>query len=302
MSRASWLPFAAAVVVFSGFWGAFSSLPTDRYRYPAEMVYVVWAIAMLVPACVVTRKGAFDYSLRAAGYGLSIGLTGAGGQLLLLRALVLGPAYLVFPIVALSPAITVMLAVVVLRERIRKAAAVGVVMALLAILLFARSGAGHIEIGAWLPVVITVTLAWGVQAFLLRKAALAGISDSTSYGYMTLTGLLLVPVALTMIGGARFDFPWQAPALAGGIQLLNAIAALFLVMALSRGDAALVVPVTSALSPVLTTCISLAAYHRWPTPVTAMAIVLALAGSALTAYARPKTQRQAQDQSVGLTN
>jgi uncharacterized membrane protein len=46
----------------------------------------------------------------AAFYGLIIGLTGAGGQPVLFQALTIGPAYLIFPIVALSPAITVLMA------------------------------------------------------------------------------------------------------------------------------------------------------------------------------------------------
>ena len=52
------------------------------------------------------------------GGGLIIGLTGAGGQLVLFQALTIGPAYLIFPIVALSPAITVHMAVALLREHL----------------------------------------------------------------------------------------------------------------------------------------------------------------------------------------
>ncbi|HEV7975464.1 hypothetical protein [Amycolatopsis sp.] len=38
----------------------------------------------------------------AAGYGLIVGL--AGGQLVLFKALTLGPAYLIFPLISVSPA------------------------------------------------------------------------------------------------------------------------------------------------------------------------------------------------------
>jgi drug/metabolite transporter (DMT)-like permease len=271
------------MTIFSGFWGAFSSLPTVRYGYPAELVYAIWAVVMLVPTVVVVRRGGLDRRPVAAGYGLAIGLTGAGGQLLLLRALSLGPAYLIFPVVALSPAVTVLLAVVLLRERMRPLATVGVGMTLVAAVLFGSSpGWRPGATGAWLPLVAVVALSWGVQALLLRKSAMVGVGESTSFAYMTLSGLLLVPLALSMSGGPRLDLPWQAPALAGGTQLLNAFAALFLVMAISRGKVSLVVPVTSALPPVVTTALSLAAYHRLPTALSAVGMVLALLGSTLT--------------------
>jgi drug/metabolite transporter (DMT)-like permease len=278
---------------FSGFWGAFSGLPTERYGYPAELVYAIWAIVMVVPTVVVLRRGGLDRRPVAAGYGLAIGLTGAGGQLLLLRALSLGPAYLIFPLVALSPAVTVVLAVVLLGERLRPLATVGVLLTLVAAVLFGCSSAGNRSVaGAWLPLVAVVVLSWGVQALLLRKAAIVGVTDSTSFTYMTLSGLLLVPLALFMSGGPRLDLPWQAPALAGGTQLLNAVAALFLVMAISRGKASLVVPVTSALPPVVTTVLSLVAYHRLPTALPALGMVLALLGCTLTSSDSAPAERE----------
>ena len=71
---------------------------------------------------------------------LLIGLTGAGGQLILFQALTMGPAYLIFPIISISPAITVMMAMVLLRERLKPLAVVGLVMALAAIVLFTITG------------------------------------------------------------------------------------------------------------------------------------------------------------------
>jgi drug/metabolite transporter (DMT)-like permease len=238
---------------------------------------------MILPTAVVMRGGRIDLRPVAAAYGLAIGFMGAGGQLLLLRALSLGPAYLIFPLVALSPAVTVLLAVVLLRERLHPTAAVGVVLTLVAAVLFGWApDQGPATGGTWVPLVIVVAVSWGVQALLLRKAAVVGVDHVTCFAYMTLSGLLLVPFALVMAGPSRLGYPWQAPALAGGTQLLNAVAALFLVMTLSRGKASLVMPVTSALSPVLTVFLSLVAYHRLPTLVATSAIVLALLGSALT--------------------
>ena len=99
----SWIFYAALLIVFWGVWGAFSALPASKYGYPDEMIYCIWALTMIIPAVVILRGQQFDRRPAAAVYGLLIGLTGAGGQLLLFQALTMGPAYLIFPIVSISP-------------------------------------------------------------------------------------------------------------------------------------------------------------------------------------------------------
>jgi drug/metabolite transporter (DMT)-like permease len=282
----SWIFYAALLIVFWGVWGAFSALPATKYDYPDEMIYSIWALTMLIPAAVILRGQTWDRRPAATIYGLLIGLTGAGGQLALFQALTMGPAYLIFPIISISPAITVVMAMVLLRERIPVLAVVGLVMALAAIVLFTITG-GESEgsSGPWLLLAIVICVAWGVQAYFMRKTATIGVNEATTFGWMTISGLLLIPVALFSLGGIPTDFPWQAPALAAGTQVLNAIGALFLVMALARGKASIVAPTTNALAPALTVIISLIAYQTLPTPYGAIGIVLALVGSTLMVYA-----------------
>lgn len=285
----SWVVYAGLLVLFWGVWGAFSGLPASKYGYPDEMVYVIWAFTMLIPAYFGLRNAKWDRRATAAYYGLAIGLTGAGGQLLLFKALTMGPAYLIFPVISLSPAITVILAVTLLRERINRLAALGVVMALTAIVLFSiSSGDNSVSTGPWLVLAVFICGAWGVQAFFMRKAATVGVNDGTTFGWMTISGFLLVPIALLMMGGIPTDAPWQAPTLAAGTQVLNAVGALFLVMALSRGKASVVSPVTNALAPVLTIALSLVIYQTLPSVYSAIGIVFALAGSTLIVYSDEK--------------
>ncbi|MEV7466786.1 DMT family transporter [Streptomyces kronopolitis] len=292
--KRSWILWAGLLVLFWGVWGAFSSQPGERYGYPDEMIYVIWAFTMLVPCAVALRRGRFDRRPVAAVYGLAAGLTGAGGQLLLFQALSHGPAYLIFPVVSLSPVITVLMAVALLRERIGKLAVIGVIAALVAIVLLSipAGAGGAVTTGSWLVLAVLVCAAWGSQAFFMRKAALAGVNEATTFGWMTVSALLLVPVAVLIMGGLP-DAPWQAPALTAGTQILNAVGALFLVMALSRGKASVVAPVTNALAPVLTIVLSLLVYRTLPTIWATVGIVLALGGSTLMVYADEKRDNAA---------
>jgi drug/metabolite transporter (DMT)-like permease len=288
-STRSWIFYAALLVLFWGVWGATSALPATKYGYPDEMIYSIWALTMIIPAIFAIRGQRFDRRPQATIYGLLIGLTGAGGQLVLFQALTMGPAYLIFPIVAVSPAITVVMAMVLLRERVTKLAALGLVAALVAIVLFSiTSGEEDVSTGPWLILAIIICVAWGVQAFFMRKAATIGVNDATTFGWMAITALALVPVALFSLGGIPTDFPWEAPVLTAGTQLLNAVGALFLVMALSRGKASIVAPTTNALAPSLTIVLSLVIYQTLPTPYGAIGIVLALIGSTLMVYSDEK--------------
>ena len=68
--------------------------------------------------------------------GALIGFTGAGGQMLLFHAVHTGPTYLIFPVIALSPVVTIALSMLVLKERVSKVGALGVLLALVALPLF----------------------------------------------------------------------------------------------------------------------------------------------------------------------
>jgi drug/metabolite transporter (DMT)-like permease len=197
----------------------------------------------------------------------------------------------------------VLMATFLLRERLLGLTKVGIVLALIALVFFNISGgSGDAYVGPWLILALLITLAWGVQAYYMRKAASVGVNDGTTFGYMALSGLLLVPVAFIMMGGLPGDAPWQAPTLTFVTQLLNAVGALFLVMALSRGKASIVAPTTNALAPVLTVLISLAVYQTLPSVYGALGIVLAIVGSTLMVYGDEKRGEVDAEEQAAIAN
>ena len=66
-----WIPYAGLLVLFWGVWGAFSGAPTSLYDYPNEMVYILWAFTMLIPAYFAVRGQKLDRRPVAAVYGLA---------------------------------------------------------------------------------------------------------------------------------------------------------------------------------------------------------------------------------------
>ena len=294
-----WLVNALVTVVLWGIWGAFSGLSPQR-GFPETLVYCVWALTMIPPALVVLAKSGWvlDRTPRAIGYGAAVGLLGAGGQMLLFYAVARGPAYLIFPIISLSPIVTIAMSFVLLGERTGRLGAFGIVLALLALPTFdfAPGGDGGGSGTAWLLPAFAVMLCWGVQAYFM-KAANEIMSAESVFVYMMLAGLLLIPVAWAMTDfGRPINLSLDGPGLAAIIQVLNAIGALTLVFAFRYGKAIIVAPLANAGAPLATALLSLVLLGVVPGPLKAIGIVLALVASlqlALEPDAGEKPEEQA---------
>ncbi|USI74805.1 DMT family transporter [Sphingomonas morindae] len=280
----AWLFNALATVVLWGIWGAFSGLSAGQ-GFPETLVYCVWALTMIPPALVMLaqRGWALDRGGAAIAQGLAVGLLGAGGQMLLFYAVTRGPPYLIFPVISLSPVVTIALSFLLIGERTGRLGAFGILLALLALPTFdfAPGGGGHG--GAWLGLALLVMACWGLQAFFMKSANRIMSAESIFF-YMMLSGLALIPVALAMTDFHRpIPLGLRGPGLAAAIQILNAIGALTLVFAFRYGKAIIVAPLANAGAPLATALISLVALGVMPGPVKAIGIGLALAASLLLA-------------------
>ena len=105
-------------VVLWGVWGAFTG-SSAQHGFPDTLVYCVWSLTMIPPALHCAAHGRLAARPRAAldRYGMAIGLLGAGGQMMLFYTLTRGPAYLIFPIISLSPVVTIVMSFALLGER-----------------------------------------------------------------------------------------------------------------------------------------------------------------------------------------
>ena len=292
-----WLGYALATMLLWGVWGAFTGQSSER-GFPDTLVYCVWSLTMILPALFVLARAGWqlDRSRRAIIYGLVIGFTGAGGQMLLFHALTTGPAYLIFPLISLSPIVTIAMSYLLLGERTNKMGAAGIVLALLAMPLFDFSPEGLDKgpSGGWFVLSLIVMAAWGVQAFFM-KLANRSMSAESIFFYMMVTGLMLAPVAWAMTDFAK-PVNWGAdgPYLAAGIQVLNAIGALTLVYAFRYGQAIVVSPLTNAGAPLMTAVISLVAIGTLPGALKMIGIALACVAAVLLALA-PEEQAAKDD-------
>jgi drug/metabolite transporter (DMT)-like permease len=285
MKHGSWLGFALFTTLAWGVWGAFTGVPSEN-GFPDTLTYGVWSLTMVAPALWALRRAGWrlERDRRAVALGMTIGLLGAGGQMILFHAVTLGPTYLIFPIISLSPAITIALSFLLLRERTGRLGIAGIVFALASLPLFdyTPGGAGH-GYGLWFFLSLAILAAWGLQAYYIKLANHTMAAESIFF-YMMVSGFLFVPVAWALTDFSQPVYlgpggPW----LAAAIQILNAVGALTLVYAFRYGKAIVVSPLVNAGAPLLTALIALAVSGEAPGIYRIAGIVLALLAALLLA-------------------
>ena len=277
-----------------GVWGALIEIP-EKNGFPATLGYVVWALTM-IPASILAlsiNKWKLEYDKRSVLLGSLAGLLGAIGQLVLFVTLKIAPAYLVFPLLSLTPVVTILLAVFMLKEKTSRLGWIGIAVAIIAILLLSYQPPGDDSARGylWMLLAAIPLLAWGTQGYIMRFANETTSAESIFF-YMMVSSVLLIPVALMMTDFSQpINWGFKGPYLAGMIQILNAFGALCLVYAFRYGKAIIIAPMTTALSPVLTVIISLAIYTVIPHPVIIAGMFLAIVAALLMGVEETKTDK-----------
>lgn len=292
MKSRLWLLFILITVVTWGVWGAFSGYQIQN-GIPDTIVYIAWALSMIpcaLVALLIRSRAKADasapscklFSKRSILLGAAVGLLGAGGQLVLFKALTMGPSYIIYPFISMSPVIVISLAAIFLKERASKWQIAGIVVALAAILLLSlESNAENSPVSGWLWIVlaILVLLAWGIQGFFM-KFANNEMDAEAIFFWMAMFGLVLVPVAYFMDGSAAAFFVRESGIVCRefwtsfGIQILNSIGALTLVYAYRYGKAVVVSPM-EGLSPMVTVLLSLIILSVIPNPLQIAGLICA---------------------------
>lgn len=286
MKLKPWLGYAIITTLFWGIWGAMSELP-EKAGFPPTLGYAVWAITMLLPAFFALKiiNWKPETGKRSILYGLTIGVTGSAGQLILFQALKYGPAYLVFPFVSLSPLVTLFLSLLFLKERAKFKSWIGILIALLAIPLLSYQPAENDQKygSLWILLALLVFLAWGIQAYFM-KVANNHMKAESIFFYMTLASIGLIPVAIFFTDfSVPINWGLKGPFMAAGIQILNSIGALFIVYAFRYGKAIIVSPLINTGAPVVTIILSLVIYGIVPHILIITGIILAVAAIFLMA-------------------
>ena len=198
-----------------------------------------------------------------------------------------GPLGSVSPITALSPALTAILAIALLRESLAAPAYAGIAVAPLGVILLStprrqRDG-DSTQARAWLPLAVLSLLLQGVGAFIAKVV----VTPSGPSALLLMGALVQVMVGLALAPPWR----WSAAELRGRpakftlvAYSIAAVATIVYLLALSTGPAAVIVPLV-ATSPALAGLLGIVVLRERAGGRQFAGISLALAGAILLAAA-----------------
>ncbi len=290
MKLPRWLLLSFLVPLLWGIWGALMEIPEKLIHpsFPSTLGYVVWSLTMILFALIAIRNVHWKVELDSTSilYGCAVGFSGAMGQILLFWVLTKGPAYIIFPIICLSPVVTILLSATLLKERTYPLGVAGILFSVPAILFlsFQEPTNSPIHGYGWLLVTFGIFFAWGLQAYFIKSSANC-ISSEGLFFYMAATAVALIPLALWMTDfSAPINWTLTGPWLTAGIQSLNSAGALLFVYAVRYGKAIIVVPMVNGMFPLVTIVLSLLIYRQIPSHYNLAGMVLALAAIFLMAF------------------
>ena len=144
-----------------GVWGALAGVPGE-HGVPETLNYIVWALTMIPPARARAAPGRRDRCLRDRRSVDARPRHRAAGRRwrssMLFYAVRVGPPYLIFPIISLSPALTIALSFALLKERTGLLGVLGIALALLALPLFDyRADGDRAGYGLWFVLALGIT-------------------------------------------------------------------------------------------------------------------------------------------------
>jgi uncharacterized membrane protein len=291
-----WLFYSLLAIVLWGVWGL---IPDAKSAGVSSYMLQLVSTAGLLPvaaALLLSRnlKQGKNH-VRGSVYAFLTGVSASVGNWAYFQSIDLGgEGSTVYPLTGIYPLVTVILAFVLLREKMNLVQLLGLAVALAALILFGIVAAGGAPEGSWFKramapwmayALVTLVL-FGVAA-VLQKLSTNNISNELSTVWFAV-GFLPV-AAFILLQGKGIDWHLSGKdwglCLAAGV--IIGIGALTLFAAYRHGKASVVTAVT-ALNPAVTFILGVPLFHQSFSFLKCVAIALALgAGVALTYEGKP---------------
>jgi uncharacterized membrane protein len=281
-----WLLYAILAVLSWGVWAILSRFIGDNLSpMQSQALSTLGILPVMIALACSRRLTSSGNRRRGIVAAFLAGLLGCGGNIAYYYVLNMGEkASTVIPLTALYPLITIVLAVLLLRERINLVQGAGIGLSLAAIYLFNITSVKGVFSG-WMVYALVPILFWGV-AGLVQKISTNHVSGELSTLWFHAAFL---PVAVVLMIAQPLQAQpafrnWMFVILLGLFFSLGNLA--ILAAFASGGKASIVAPLT-ALYPVVSIPLAILFFSEKIGPRESAAIVLALGSVAALAWERP---------------
>ncbi len=283
-----WLRYTLLAMVAYGVWGAVSSLESQNVS--ALTLQIVSTIGLFPVALVLVFSKNLGRGVnRSRGILLAVatGILGGTGNLTLYETLrVGGKASVVFPLTSMYPLVTIVVARLLLKEKLNRIQALGIALALAAVYLFsaqqgARGFSGWQDLfSSWMVYALLTLVLFGMSC-ITQKMATRYISDELSTIFFTI-GFVFLAIVIWVAGSPSWNLSVKDWALGIVVGLLMATGTLALFAAFRWGKASVVTPL-AALYPLVTVILAVVFLNEHLDLIKIAAIAIALiAGMALS--------------------
>lgn len=295
-----WLAYSLVAIALWGVWGVLNT-PASNALSPLPLQVLSTLGLVPVAALLLFSKNLRQGRNHGRGfaYAFATGLCGSLGNVSLSASLTHGgEASIVLPLASVYPIVTVVLAAVLLRERLNLVQMLGFLLALATLFLAGLISAGEPQPGAegksWWQKALSPWMAYATGTLVLfgLAAIFQKLSTNNISNELSMVGFAsaFVVIAAAIVLSSR-EFAWSVGGKAWGLALaygaLIGVGTLTLFAAYRWGKAAVVTAVT-ALYPALTVVLAVPFLGDRLSALKVTMIVLALAaGVALTYEGKP---------------
>ena len=288
----SWLFYTIMAATFWGVWGVVTKVAADTI--PPLQVQLFFTAGLIPSAAWAARSRPWKVPATSRARGLVWGIAGgflaALGNMAVFAALSAGgKAAIVIPLTSVYPLVTIAIAAVWLGERLNLVQAVGVVIALAAILLLSGETGllsrpaeffGQLALSKWLLYTLVGMIFWGVFS-VTQKISTNYICAELSYlGWCA----AFLPIAVIVLATQSLTWGFSARAvtlaLVGGTLNGFGVIAAFAAYR-EEGKAAVVTPIAAAIQPALTVLLALSILGERVKPPEVIGLVLAIVAAVM---------------------
>jgi transporter family protein len=130
-----WLTYSLLSLLSWGIFGFLGKVGSDRISTAQMQIFFTIGVVPLAVVCVVRLHFKIATSKPGVSYSVMMGIFAALGCLAFFGAMKTGKASLVAPVTSLYPALTVLLALIVLKEKLNKVQILGLILAMASIVI-----------------------------------------------------------------------------------------------------------------------------------------------------------------------
>ena len=291
-----WIVYAVAAALFWGIWGVIAKLIADDISSYTN--HVLFTIGMLFTLLLVIGKiSKTKPDKKGIAWGMIAGVLAVTGNIAVYKAFSSGGlAAIVIPVTNLYPLVTIVIALLVFKEKLNWLNAIGILLAIPAVLmlsgeslLFDDPAAFFSKLGlnSWLVYSFVALFFWGVFS-AAQKITTNYISAEWSY-----TSFIISSVVISLIfsgaGLASFHFSPKTFFLGCLAGMLNGLGVLASFAAYkAEGKASQVTTIAGALQPVFTIVLAILFLNEHLSVIEFLGILLAISGALTLSYEKPK--------------